>query len=391
MVHLEEIPVLLRNRVENILYSLRQKMLSKQDSSDDSHNHCLSDSKNNNSRASKDLSYSTTSSPTNSNSIQDDNDNSYTTSTTKVFDSLVTKLFRACSGNNCTSGPIFPRDDQHDLIESLEKKQQRRLTTRKHSNNSDTNSNNDKYNNTTNYNIDGYTKQKRTTTTKLGNNQESQHSYSPHTPHREKICVAGSPYRLYEVDEHESINTSLSPMDDVDDPFDDGISALSAHTLEEMVRAEAKRNKLIRAYIPQEQGFAITAANLSYQSQSLEQEDHHHHRLGPPSPAITVGSSTTGESPLQQKGDFPWQMRKVLSGITTSTRSSKSHLMIPNRPQDQSNNSKANQPMTPQGSTSHNKKKKRKGLSLFIRRNGYIQYEEDLSSADIANDELCEI
>jgi len=94
--------------------------------------------------------------------------------------------------------------------------------------------------------------------------------------HREHIEVNGNPLSLSEVHQQSS-EDDLNSVTSYN--YDDGISALSAHTLEEMAKAEAILRKRSHKE-PQEQGFDI----------SIEQTS-----SGPPSPTGTIESSTSEE------------------------------------------------------------------------------------------------
>ncbi len=95
--------------------------------------------------------------------------------------------------------------------------------------------------------------------------------------HREHIQVNGNPVSLEEVNQEaeEESDSGYSYN------YDDGISALSAHTLEEMAKAEAILQRQSRIpKEPQEQGFDLSIENI------VE---------GPPSPTGTEGSNSTQE------------------------------------------------------------------------------------------------
>lgn len=95
--------------------------------------------------------------------------------------------------------------------------------------------------------------------------------------HHERFNVNGKPMSLEEVKHHfEEESESGASYN-----FDDGISALSAHTLEEMAKAEKmlqRQNRLTKE--PQEQGFDVT----------LEQSSGSVNVPGPPSPTATEES-----------------------------------------------------------------------------------------------------
>ena len=99
-----------------------------------------------------------------------------------------------------------------------------------------------------------------------------------HKKHLERMKVNGNGLSLTEVEQsfEEESESGVSVN------FDDGISALSAHTLEEMAKAEVlllRQQRLSKE--PQEQGFDISIDNSSIS--------------GPPSPTSTDNSDSTGE------------------------------------------------------------------------------------------------
>ena len=94
--------------------------------------------------------------------------------------------------------------------------------------------------------------------------------------HQERMKVNGNPLSLAEV------NQSFEEQSEggISYNFDDGISALSAHTLEEMARTETMLQRKNRAEKePQEQGF-----NISIEKNNVS---------NPPSPTATDESSST--------------------------------------------------------------------------------------------------
>lgn len=101
--------------------------------------------------------------------------------------------------------------------------------------------------------------------------------------HRENIKVGGNPYRLYEVSRSLSSQYAVEDHDAASYNFDDGISALSAHTLEEMAKQDVHLLRRIQS-IPQEQGFDIVARPTS-PVKDLSKPDE------PPSPIATDESS----------------------------------------------------------------------------------------------------
>ena len=107
------------------------------------------------------------------------------------------------------------------------------------------------------------------------------------TQHKEKIRIGNDPYRLCEVSD---VNRSAFSEEEseVSYNFDDGISALSAHTLEEMAKAEKILLKKQQARIPREEGFDICLEPTVFEKDAD----------GPPSPASTV-ESEDDQSPTQ--------------------------------------------------------------------------------------------
>ena len=73
--------------------------------------------------------------------------------------------------------------------------------------------------------------------------------------HRENIRVGGNPYRLCEVGNMNRSTASEDSESSLSYNYDDGISAISAHTLDEMAKADMILQRKIG--IPREQGFDI--------------------------------------------------------------------------------------------------------------------------------------
>lgn len=119
------------------------------------------------------------------------------------------------------------------------------------------------------------------------------------TQHKEKIRIGNSPYRLCEVSD---VNRSAFSEEEseVSYNFDDGISALSAHTLEEMAKAEKILLKKQEGCVPREEGFDI----------SLEPNVFEKDEEGPPSPASTV-ESDDDHSPTQETERHPPEEKSV--------------------------------------------------------------------------------
>jgi len=103
--------------------------------------------------------------------------------------------------------------------------------------------------------------------------------------HRENIRVGGTPYRLCEVGNGMNRSTSEDSESGVSDNYDDGISAISAHTLDEMAKAEMILQRKIG--IPREEGFDISGAEID----ELEECD----ADAPPSLNSTAESSDASE------------------------------------------------------------------------------------------------
>mmetsp|Transcript_2491 Transcript_2491/g.3510 ORF Transcript_2491/g.3510 Transcript_2491/m.3510 type:complete len:499 (-) Transcript_2491:340-1836(-) len=126
--------------------------------------------------------------------------------------------------------------------------------------------------------------------------------------HTENIRVMGSPYQLMEVEGPRGTISEASSV--VSCNFDDGISALSAHTLEEMAKVEKKR--LSSGTVPLEQGFDISADQVEKNAtvpqhcsnldavtpKEIKRNRSDSSRMSqPPSPVETIGSnSSDGEN-----------------------------------------------------------------------------------------------
>lgn len=110
-------------------------------------------------------------------------------------------------------------------------------------------------------------------------------SFTPQQ-HRERIQVGGTPYRICEVALPASQNAILLNDEDTvaSYNYDDGISALSAHTLEEMVKMEAHLKQ--KEAVPTEQGFDIHTAETTADMSGSASE-------GPPGLASTDESGET--------------------------------------------------------------------------------------------------
>lgn len=241
---------------------------------------------------------------------------------------------------------------------------------------------------------------------------------SPNRPqHRENIKVGDSPYRLYEVanslpsqpgdDEHEHDAISCN--------YDDGISALSAHTLEEMTKTSTYLYRRNRS-IPKEEGFDIVARSNS--SSPIPQDNDG--TVGPPSPVETDGSSSldvdrkqANEQVASDESDdesdygelvrslaYPVQIDQNSSLDTTmnnSSQSSDSELckkeekqywtqvvaeeQVPSGLNEsratekrKNNTSKRSERASP---TTKRKSRRPRSMNIFNRRSGYVECEED--------------
>lgn len=103
--------------------------------------------------------------------------------------------------------------------------------------------------------------------------------------HGENIRVGGYPYRLCEV--RNILNRSATSEDTesaLSYNYDDGISAISAHTLEEMAKAEMILQRKIG--VPREEGFDIALDSTTENDDSFGKDL-------PPSPTSTEDSSST--------------------------------------------------------------------------------------------------
>lgn len=164
--------------------------------------------------------------------------------TSKIIDSVMSTLFAACTGNNCPT-------DEATLVDSLQKKQPTKLGekarnalhTLQHS------SSRDECHYAQFYDDDQYrvaakavllarereSRERSVHRQKLHDlrrdaRAEAQHKIS--SQHREN----GNPYRLSDVLNHTHLSEDSESA--LSYNFDDGISAISAHTLEEMAKAE---------------------------------------------------------------------------------------------------------------------------------------------------------
>lgn len=117
--------------------------------------------------------------------------------------------------------------------------------------------------------------------------------------HKEKIHIGNAPYRLCEVSD---VNRSAFSEEgsEASCNFDDGISALSAHTLEEMAKAEKILLKKQEARIPREEGFDICLEPSVFEKDAE----------GPPSPASTV-ESDDDHSPAQETERNPPEEQSI--------------------------------------------------------------------------------
>ncbi len=162
-----------------------------------------------------------------------------------------------------------------------------------------------------------------TNTLMAGNGKDGVNNMNTAQQHKERIRVGKNGYRLCGVNANGGLNPNASgtSYDDGDSAagmsynYDDGISALSAHTLEEMAKAEMILQR--RRGIPQEQGFDI-AVNSSSEDADEEEDvnagtndksnggnanvhkdknSKHEHDFdkGPPSPASTYDSSNASK------------------------------------------------------------------------------------------------
>lgn len=125
----------------------------------------------------------------------------------------------------------------------------------------------------------------------------------PHSQKDHNIQVIdGKPYQLHvsevatqKFEPHILMNDEEKSIESFN--YDDGISALSAHTLEEMAKVEARLDRA--RGIPTEQGFDITCT-LRPEGDKLEEgeevENEEGHGQGPPSPVGTEESSNDSGS-----------------------------------------------------------------------------------------------
>lgn len=127
---------------------------------------------------------------------------------------------------------------------------------------------------------------------------------TPTKTHRDSIRVG-----RYELSEVNGLNRSSASEDsesNISYNYDDGISAISAHTLEEMAKAERILYKKhgIPPKEPKEQGFEIT--------DSAENEN-------PPSPTSTAGSSDASDDDVARIEDLVEEQRKMRNDQSVET------------------------------------------------------------------------
>lgn len=235
--------------------------------------------------------------------------------------------------------------------------------------------------------------------------------------HKEKIHVGGEPYRLCEVSAANKFGVSEEESE-VSFNFDDGISALSAHTLEEMAKAEKILLKKRGYQLPREEGF-----DISLEASVLEESKSD----GPPSPASTVESddvtpdrdtdeqvqpmkkNATETTARQTKKSYPVQMARARresspdGSVSTASDFSSTWRMqeqnywlrvaeqgdedesrdVLRTPVKDKNTTLSTTSSSPRSSLSkQNKKRNKPRMRVLNRRKQYIECEEDM---------LCEI
>ena len=251
----------------------------------------------------------------------------------KLIDSVMTTLFSACTGNQC------PPSNDDKVVESMQKKQPTKLGKKARSalQTLQRTSSRDECHYAQFYEDDHgraaravlmvreregkeriqqrqrmnelHQKARLEARTSISPGQKKGPTVPQHREtvpqHRENIQVGGTPYRLYEVGS--PLNRSGASEEEVSVMsynFDDGISALSAHTLEDMAKAELI---LQRKYgVPKEQGFDITLGSTA--GADL-----------PPSRTGTVESSNASDDVVETEKDnvavekYPVQMARPRS------------------------------------------------------------------------------
>lgn len=175
----------------------------------------------------------------------------------RLLGSVMDTLFGACTGNKCTPTPEMGESDAIKTIK-LGAKTSRALQSLHKSSSNESRERDDVRRNA---------------------NVNNEPKNIP-IQHKEKIRVGGAPYRLCEVSATNKYGTGEEESE-VSFNFDDGISALSAHTLEEMAKAEKILLKKRGYQVPREEGF-----DISLEASVLDENK----ADGPPSPASTVES-----------------------------------------------------------------------------------------------------
>lgn len=175
----------------------------------------------------------------------------------------------------------------------------------------------------------------------------SDNAKTPTKTHRDSIRVG-----RYELSEVNALNRSSASEDsesNISYNYDDGISAISAHTLEEMAKAERILYKKhgIPPKEPKEQGFEIT--------DSAENEN-------APSPTSTAGSSDASDDDVARIEDLVEVQRKMANDFSVESSFDRQN----NRQKGNlSNDSSATADMkTPDNSFSNNVRSQRDGTSV---------------------------
>jgi len=155
---------------------------------------------------------------------------------------------------------------------------------------------------------------------------------------QERIRVGGKPYKLCEVDFADNTSgvsldaTNAEEEDAVSYNYDDGISALSAHTLEEMVNRDPILGRQERTTVPpSEQGLdiakdeGINSKSPLSTKESLKNDEEV--QCVQSSEEYSKEGSCGDESRRRRKATYPVQMARnqsTTSNMTFSTKSSKS-------------------------------------------------------------------
>lgn len=231
----------------------------------------------------------------------------------RLIDSVMTTLFAACTGNNC------PTNDEEMLVEAMQKKQKQptklgkkarnALRTLQNSSSRDechyaqfyeddhgmaaravlmARKREDRERSQQRLKLKELHQMARAEAVSQGARNSNRKNKVPQQ-HLEKVQVDGDPYRLCEVGN--GLNRSAASDDSASAlsyNYDDGISAISANTLEEMAKAEILLQR--KRGIPKEQGFEFVKTD----------EDNL-----PPSPASTVESSNASNDVSRTKIEPP--------------------------------------------------------------------------------------